>query len=151
MNTIIDESNIASSIGNRIVLTNYRIYISDRKWGKFISMTIFLENICSIEFRSKSNLFVLVVSIFTLLVGGLLIISPAESISKLGMGVIALGLGLLLLWFTTRKRVVEVVSVGGTRISVSLGSNTDASIPDFINSVLLAKKTRLEEIHRFNN
>jgi hypothetical protein len=148
MKKISNESICLTSIGNKVIMTNYRIHVSEKKWGSAMSLTMLLENVCSVESKSKSNPIILLSSVLLLATGGFLFMSPLESTSKLGMAVLALGTGLLLLWFTTRKKVVEVVSDGGARLTISVGNARDEAIKDFINSILMAKIARLEELHR---
>ncbi len=56
-----DEEILVTSNQDTIVLTNQRIHMSDKQWGRTYQITIFLENISSIEVLYKSNpLFIII-------------------------------------------------------------------------------------------
>lgn len=69
MHLLSEEQEILTSNGNKIILTDRRIQLTDRVWGKSYQITLFLEDISSIENLYKNNIFYLALAIISLLVG----------------------------------------------------------------------------------
>lgn len=83
-----------SSNGDKIVLTNQRIMMKDKVWGKSYNIYIFLEKISSIETQYKSNILFVILGVLSIL-GALTLVMQNEEESALG----ALVVGVLLLLF----------------------------------------------------
>jgi hypothetical protein len=62
-----NEEELISSNGGKIILTNQCIHQDDREWGNAYSITIFLEDISSIEMRYSSNMIFLILGILAAL------------------------------------------------------------------------------------
>jgi hypothetical protein len=69
MQLLPNEEILVSSNQDKVILTNQRIHLSDSEWGKSYQITIFLEDISSIEMLYKSNPLLLVLAAVCFLVG----------------------------------------------------------------------------------
>src|SRR5262245_48304785 len=63
MMLLTNEAQIVSSNEGKIILTNQRIHMADRDWGNAYSISIFLEDISSVEMRYSSNILFLIMAI----------------------------------------------------------------------------------------
>ena len=61
MKLLQNEEKLITSEEDRMILTNYRITKRDEIWGKSYKISIFLEDISSIEVHFKSNIVFLII------------------------------------------------------------------------------------------
>src|SRR5436305_14441857 len=111
MNLLSDERLLVSSNDDKIILTDQRIHMTDKIWGKTYQITIFLEDISSIEHLYRNNIFYVVLamlSFFLAVIG----IGSGVSAAPIYGGLIIGGL-FLTLWLGSRQRRIKISSKGG--------------------------------------
>jgi len=145
MHFLSDEDLIVSSNENKVILTNLRIHLSDREWGRSYSNTLFLEDISSIEVRYRSNIIFLGLGILGLLAW--LGVATNESVStQQSMLYLGVALVLLVLYWLSRKHVISISPNGGKSINFEVSNMDSLQIEDFVGKVQEAKLSRLKEI-----
>mgnify|MGYP001547294151 FL=1 len=105
MNLLSNESILVKSNDDTIILTNLRIHMTSKKWGRSYQTTIFLEDISSIENVFKSNLSYLVFAIIAFFAGVFYYIENRDLILYSYMGLILGGI-FLSLWLSNRGQQV---------------------------------------------
>ena len=142
MNLLPNEIDIDITNNSGIGLTNYRIYKIDKDlWGNSQMISIFLEDISSIEVKYKNYIILLILAVIVVLYG--FFESHGDLLYSLGLA----GL-LVLIWFVTRKHVISIASNGGAvRDNLIAGIGKD-SISKFIDQVSLAKFNRVNDLHK---
>src|SRR5690349_12164197 len=103
-----NEEELVSSNGGKIILTNQRIHQDDRAWGNAYSITIFLEDISSIEMRYSSNMMFLILGIIAALFCSYSFMSDSDG-APAGISLIAT-LGFFVLYWISRKHIVSITS-----------------------------------------
>src|SRR5258708_181652 len=100
MTLLSNEVVLVRSNDNKIVLTNLRIRLTSRKFGRNYQVTIFLEDISSIENVYKSNIYYLIFAFLAFFLG-ILNSTNRDNIPGIYGGFI-LGGVFLSLWLSTR-------------------------------------------------
>ena len=143
MNLLTNEETLITSKGNNIILTNRRIYMKQSQWGSAYSISIFLEDISSLETKYNSNIIFILLAVISVLAGVYL---AKENGQALVAGLI-FGALFLALWFYTRKHIISISSDGGASLNFKVEGMADDKIDAFIASVSDAKLKRTEELH----
>lgn len=138
MKLLPNEEKLLTSNGEKIVLTNYRIQMDDSILGQSYSISIFLENISSIEIKYKNNILFLILGALSA-IGGFAGGSPE-------LGLIVGGIFIAIWWFT-RKHVVSISSDGGSSLDFQVSGMKMEQIYDFRYNVELAKQERIQAKH----
>ncbi|MGB5031541.1 MAG: hypothetical protein WBO76_05480 [Saprospiraceae bacterium] len=144
MNLLPNENKLFTSNEDKIILTNLRIQMTDRVWGQSFSISVFLEDISSIESKYKSNILLLIFGVICVCVGFYLSGQRGGNESMfVGFVVAAV---FLAVWRLTRKHIISVTSVGGTSLNFMVQGMGDDKINDFVYNVSLAKLTRVNQL-----
>jgi hypothetical protein len=140
------EENLVTSNQDKLILTNQRIHLTDKQWGRSYQITIFLENIASIENVYKSN------PVYLLIMAGCLLLALAtasrELDEKVSIGSFVAAVICLLLWNSSRRHVVTISSNGGGTLNFSVEGMGDDQVQDFIDKVEAAKGARMNQLFR---
>lgn len=144
MNLLSNESILVKSNDDMIILTNLRIHMTSRKWGRDHQITIFLEDISSIENSFKSNLSYLIFAIIAFFVGAINV-GNRDLIFYTYMGLILGGI-FLSLWLSNRGQQVTFCSKGGNSLSFFVGHMNSEQVQDFIHKVEEARIQRLRQL-----
>jgi hypothetical protein len=144
MNLLSNESILVKSNDDMIILTNLRIYMAYRRGGRDYQITIFLEDISSIENAYKSNIYYLVLAALSFLTG-ILNIGTTGSIGPTYFGLILGGI-FLSLWLSTRGQQVTFYSKGGSALRFFVDHMSEQQIEDFIHKVEEARLQRLKRL-----
>jgi len=138
MNLLPNEEKLITSDNNNIVLTNYRIQMTDSEWGQSFSISIFLENISSIEIKYKSSIILLILGAISAI---------ASIYLKNPEGFIICAILFAAYWFT-RKHIISISSDGGSSLTFLVQGMDDEKINDFVHNVSLAKQTRVNQLYK---
>lgn len=143
MKLLPNEENLFTSTAGNLILTSHRIQMTDRAWGQSFTISIFLEDISSIEIKYKSH-------IFLLILGAIFFIGSLLSVGEAGSGIMAVGLIqsliFLAIWWFTRKNVISISSDGGASLNFKVQGVDDEDINDFVYKVSLAKQIRVNQL-----
>lgn len=147
MNLLSNESVLVRSNDDKIILTNLRIHMTSTKWGKTYQITIFLEDISSIENVHKGNGFYLILAIISFLLSMLNAYNNVnrENIPAIYGGIILGGI-FLSLWLSTRGHQVTFASKGGSSLNFMVDQMNDQQIEDFIQKVQEARLQRIKQL-----
>lgn len=135
MNLIVDEELILSSNDDNIVLTNQRIEMNTKEWGKSYSIGIFLEDISSIEIKYQSNPILLALAAIVF-IGGFSI-GREQSIFA-----IIISLIIIAIWYFTKKHVISISSKGGAVMRILIQRMGNQKIAEFLFEIKNAKAKR---------
>lgn len=116
----------------------------DEIWGKSYKISIFLEDISSIEVQYKSNIIFLIIGIILALVG---LVMSEQGGGQAVSGLIGGGI-FIALWGFTRKHLVTISSDGGSSLNFVVQGMTDDKIEDFVTSVQDAKRKRVNQLFK---
>lgn len=145
MKLLPNEEKLIVSNQDKIILTDHRIQMTDRIMGQSYTISIFLEDISSIEIKYKSDTLLLVSGVicvlFALFLGG----EVGGSVGLLGF---VLGIILVALWWFNRKHIVSISSKGGSALNFTVQGMGDEKIHDFIHNVSIAKQKRVNHLHQ---
>jgi hypothetical protein len=142
MTFLSNEEPIVTSNGSKIVLTNYRILMNDKSWGSAYMISIFLEDVSSIQTKYSSYIVLIILALLSFGFGGVLIAEELEQAA--GLGAIAFGVMFILLYFFTRRHM----SNGGVATNFSISGMKNEAVEKFINDVSEAKLKRVQSIHQ---
>jgi hypothetical protein len=146
MNLLSGERLLVSSNDDKIILTDQRIHMTDKIWGKSYQITIFLEDISSIEHLYRNNIFYVVLAMLSFFLAVISIGSGANVATIYG-GLIVGGL-FLTLWLGSRQRLIKISSKGGGALCFIIEGMSEAYIDEFLHKVQEAKANRLKDIYR---
>jgi citrate lyase synthetase len=110
----------------------------DSVWGQANFISIFLEDISSIEVKYRSSIILLILCGLSA-VGSLILKNPS--------GFIICAVFFAAYWFT-RKHVISISSKGGSSLFFQIQEMDDKKIQDFIHEVSLAKQARVNQLHK---
>ena len=141
-----NEEEIISSNADKIVLTNQRIMMKDEVWGKSFKISIFLEDISSIETHYKSNVLFLIIGAILALAG--LSMSATHGGGQMAVGGLVVGGICIAIWWFSRKHLVTISSDGGSHLNFVVEQMSDDKIEDFITNVQEAKLKRVNQFFK---
>lgn len=145
MKLLQNEEQLLTSNGDKIILTNHRIQLTDSVWGQSFSISIFLEDISSIETKYKSNILLLILGAICVL-GGFYIAGNGGGQAMVG-GIVIGGIFFAIWWFT-RKHIISISSNGGASLNFIVQGMGEDIINNFVYRVSLAKQTRVNQLHK---
>jgi hypothetical protein len=131
---------------SKFVLSNYRIEMRKKDWGESIMISIFLEDISSIQIKYTSIIAFLILGIFCILAGlyrGMYLDKSGEMIGGLIIGVI-----FFIIWAISRKHVISIFPNGGSPMIIDISGMSDDKISDLMHKVSLAKQTRVNQLYK---
>ncbi len=143
MKLLQNEEILVSTNEDIVLLTNHRITMKDEVWGKSFKISIFLEDISSVETHYKSNIIFLIIGVI-LAIGGLLMSAEGD------MGVAGLIVGgiFIALWWFSRKHLVTISSDGGKALNFAVEQMTDDKIEEFVTKIQEAKLERVNRLFK---
>jgi hypothetical protein len=144
MQLLPDEELLVTSNQDRIILTSQRIHLTDKEWGRSYQITLFLENISSIENVYKSNPVLLAIGALGLVVGIATI--NREYQAELAFGGFTAAVIFLLLWLNSRRHVVMISSNGGGKLNFLVEKMGEVEVQDFADKVQAAKANRMKQL-----
>jgi len=145
MNFLSNERLLVSSNDNKIILTDQRIHLTDKIWGKPYQITIFLEDISSVEYLWRENIYYLISAALLFLLA-VVNIGNVSSIGIVYFGFIMGGM-FLTFWLKSRQRLIKISSKGGSALCFIVERMDDPHIEDFLHKVQEAKSHRLKELY----
>jgi len=150
MKLLIHEEEILTANDNKIILTNQRIQMNEKDWGSAYSITIFLEDISSIEIRYNSVITFLILGGVALLVCILALVSSNAYSNNQGYVLISLAAALFFffLYWLSKKHVISVCPNGGKPLNFEITQMKEEQIQDFFNKLQAAKGKRMQELHK---
>ena len=144
MKLLQNEENILTSNDNSVVLSNLRIYMHSISLGRAYTISIFLEDISSIELKYTSVILFLGLAVLCIILGTLGAMNNERS--NLFMAGVVFGLIFLALWWFSRKHVISVASNGGSVLNFGVSGMSDASMEDFLYQLSNAKLARVNKL-----
>jgi hypothetical protein len=144
MQLLPDEELLVTSNQDKVILTNQRVHLADKEWGRSYQITIFLENISSIENVYRSNPLLLVIAVLGL--GVALVTYNRTYDGALTIGGFAAGVIFLLLWLNSRRHMVTISSNGGGKLNLPIDGMSEAAVQDFVDKVEAAKGGRMNQL-----
>lgn len=145
MKLLQNEEKLQSSNADKIVLTNQRILMQEEVWGKSYKISIFLEDISSIETHFKSNTLFLIIGIILAVAGLLLNSTGIKDTSAIGL---IIGGIFIALWWFSRKHLVTIASNGGSSLNVFVQQMSEEKIEELVTIVQEAKLKRVNELFK---
>ena len=151
MKLFTNEEKLISSNEDKIILTNYRLLISEKEWGGTYEKSIFLEHICAIEINFISNkIFLFLAVLFVVLsLSAFSVSSFYNTVDSAGpQFIIPLIVAILffVIWWFSRKHIISTKSNGNVSIDFSVKGMKKESIDNFVNKVSEAKILRIKAI-----
>jgi hypothetical protein len=144
-----NEEELVSSNGGKIILTNQRIHQDDREWGNAYSITIFLEDISSIEMRYSSNMIFLTLGILAALFCSYSFMSDSDG-SPAGISLIVT-VGFFVLYWVSRKHIVSITSHGGKALNFEAASLPEHEMQEFLSKVQEAQLQRRDQLRSLSS
>lgn len=154
MKTLPGEEIIANSNKNIVVLSNQRIQMTWKEWGRSYYNCIFLEDISSVEVRYRSRIIFLVLMILCFLFSIWVFMinnyhgELRPEASTVLVGGIGLGLLFFLLWRLSRKHVISISPNGGSVMDIDVKGMNHKYIEDFTDKILQTKLERVQQINK---
>jgi len=136
MNLLQNEELLMNSDDKSVLLTNKRVVMDSKIWGKSNKIFIFLEDISSVEVHYKSYPLLLILSVVSMIV--IVFLREIPPIAGIGLALLfAVG------WLITRKHTIQINSNGGASIDIYIKGMSDETIGKFIHKLQQAKSDRL--------
>jgi len=142
MQLLPEEKVLVSSNEDKVVLTNHRIHQSNKEWGRSYQVTIFLENISSVELLYLSNPLYSILAAICFLIGFFVTANDRSIDTGVQSGSFFLGVIFIILWWSTKHRVVTIASNGGAKLKFRVDGMQTADVQQFIHKVQEAKVNR---------
>jgi len=149
MKLLTNEKILVSSNADKIVLTDHRIQMTDKSLGQAFTISIFLENISSIEIKYKSNIALLILAGLAIIGGGIL--AQQQGPNNLFISGAIVGIVLIALWWFTRKHIISITPNGGSSLDFIVQGMREEQINEFVHNVSQAKLNRMNALHKIVN
>ncbi|MDB3906101.1 DUF6232 family protein [Crocinitomicaceae bacterium] len=127
------ESIITQSGGGQITLTNYRIRMTNKRFGKANIISIPIHKISSVEVNYHSFLMALIMGVLLIAFG--LLMGVSNNGGPAMAGIIFIGIIGVIYYFVTRRHVVEITSDGGKALRFESKGLKQEALNKFLNQV----------------
>ncbi|MFT5820561.1 MAG: hypothetical protein ACI8ZM_001804 [Crocinitomix sp.] len=134
-----NEAVISQTKNSSIVLTNIRVHHTIKGTGNVNVSSIFLEKISATQIQYKSYPVLLLLLVFCGCAGIYFMTERGIEIAQFGFGSAGL---LFVIYLFTLKRVIQITSDGGVKISFQTRGMRKEAIINFINEIEKAKNER---------
>lgn len=141
-----NEQELVSSNGDKIILTDHRIIMNYRAWGKSQQIAIFLEDISSVQNLYINNLYYLGSALLCLFVA-ILNMSNFETPAWMYFA-LTIGTLFFLLWISSRRHVIIISSKGGNALKFEVQGMADEELTEFVHKVQVAKQRRIKLLYK---
>lgn len=143
------EEKLVTSNGEKIILTNHRIYMADSDWYSSFSIVIFLEDISSIQTKYVGNIVFLILGCLALSSGiyGSFQNYPHGSFNFGYIG----GAILFLLWWLSRRNLISISSHAGSSLNFQVEQLSKEQIENFIFKIQSAKAKRINRLYKIES
>jgi hypothetical protein len=149
MTLLPNEHEVLTSNENKIVLTNKRVHMTDKEWGRSYSITIFLEDISTTQTLYKSNILWLILAVLSLLLFAYTFIASDRYYDMTPVKVsFVVGLIFLALYWFSRRHIISIHSDGGKPLEFLVNKMSDQQIEHFFDKVQSAKEERMLNLFR---
>lgn len=148
MNLLLDEKHITTPVNQVLTLTNYRIQKHSKDWSSSSSITIFLEDISSIEAKYENNIILLILAIlFTLgfvycFFGGNAALEQPSYIAA-GLAIIC-----IIAWIASRQYVIKIAPNGGSALHLNVSRLKKSTADELVETIEQAKGIRVRQLRR---
>ena len=145
MSFLAGEEPLLVSNNAKVVVSNYRVSLSDRYMGGSFFIAIFLEDISSIETKYKSNVLWLILGCLGVLIG---LFNTAQMVhdDTLYYGYL-LGALFLFLWWASKRHLIKIGSGGGSALEFEVEQMNKDQIIHFTEVVMEAKFKRVQQLY----
>ena len=151
MKLLTNEVEVLKTNDKNVVLTNQRVYMKANKAPGFSkTVTIFLEDISSIETSYKSNYPLQIIAGFCLLSSlyfGFISHEYGSNSTNISIGATVIFYALY--WFS-RQHIISISSDGGGALSFMIRGMKESEVEDFIYNVQESKSQRMNELYQIN-
>jgi hypothetical protein len=147
MKLLPNEEQLLTSNEDKIILTNFRIQMTDKEWGQSFNISIFLEDISSIEVKYRSHIILIVLGIICVL-GGFYMGGQHGGSNVMTTGIVLGGIFFAAWWFT-RRHIISISSDGGSSLNFLVTGMGEDTITNFIYKLSLAKFNRINQLQKF--
>ncbi len=141
-----NEEELVSSNGDKIILTDQRIVMNYKVWGKTNHIAIFLEDISSVENIYRNNLYYLGLALCCLFLA-MLTSSNFQNPTWLYF-FLTFGTIFFLLWISSRRHLIVISSKGGNALKFEVDGMADQEVAEFVYKVQVAKQQRIKYLYR---
>jgi len=139
-----NERVILQSDDDIVSFTNFRLRYTASEFGKAHIASILLEKISLVEVHYRTKTIYLILTLFAIV--GVLIAEIDNMSGGLSEAGIVLGVLFIILYLTSRKHVVTILSDGGGKINFHTKGMKQEQVLDFVNKLESAMKQRREEL-----
>lgn len=141
MSTILpNEEKLLAFNGSKLILTNMRVSIADRKLGE---VNFFLEHVASITRQNKGYRSLLIGGCTALLAGTVLLVTNNTNLFQIAL---IAGIIMLLFWWATKRSLITLVSDRGVVSEVEVDIISDEEIQSIVEDIEGAKQERVAEL-----
>ena len=153
MNLKDKEEKILVSDNQEVILTNIRISNEVKSFFKSSYITVFLEDISSVEKGFEFDFTFLKFAIYSIIAAVLFSVFQSFKIEELYL-LLQFGLSLsvlfivlsIILFFLSKRRYIIIESMGGKLLLMNLRKMSDKNIDEFVKVLLEAKLDRIDSI-----
>ena len=148
MKLLPNEKMLVTSDNNKLALTNQRISLTENAWGGGYFISIFLENISSIEKKFKTDTVFLLIGCFALFFGYVFFTNGEERDHGTATVISSLGIICLIFWVISWKYVVTISSNGGASLNFVVNGIKRERVDDFLDKLSLAQAERMKSLNK---
>ncbi len=146
MQLLPNEQKLITSNKDKVVLTDHRIQMTENEWGQSYRISIFLEDIASIETKYKSYIGLVIFGILIILVS--IFFAGQFRVPEIIFVGLFTGIVFFITWFFSRQHIISIMSGGGSTLNFVVQGMNEEAINDFVYRVSLAKQERLKLLHK---
>lgn len=143
MNLLKDEKRILLSNTENVILTNYRVFMNNKSWGKNYTISIFLENISSVENKYTSKINFIYYSLLSLLISFIFNKSNNSALDQI-IPIVGVFTAFVFMYlrYLSKQSIIAISSNGGSKIEFLVDGMSEQTIENFIYEVLNAKQMK---------
>ena len=148
MTLLPNEKQLVTPCDQILILTTQRMQKVVKDWASSHSVTIFLEDISSVEAKFENNPAWLILGILGCLASVYFYANTDQPNHDAAIVALIVGIVGLIAWFAFRQHAIKISSKGGSSLTLNVTNLKKGVADELVDQIVYTKANRMVELHK---